>query len=141
MNFLRYSTLRIIILTKVYESVFFQLKTLVKVTVENVSDVVWRSSRYLKASPNIALRVFKKNDGRTTRRSRDMQLKVKKNEFFKVFNSQNILTKVYVLKVTLENFSDVVWRCPRYRKAFPNIALRVREKMTVVRRVDQEICN
>ena len=59
----------------------------------------------------------RKNDGRTTRRSRDMQLKVKKNEFFKVFNSQNILTKVYenvffqlktLVKVTLEKFSDVV---------------------------------
>ena len=55
----------------------------------------------------------RKNDGRTTRRSRDMQLKVKKNEFFKVFNSQNILTKVYesvfvqlktLIKVNLEKF-------------------------------------
>ena len=60
----------------------------------------------------------RKNDGRTTRRSRDMQLKVKKNEFFKVFNSQNIiLTKMYesvffqmktLIKVTLEKFSGVV---------------------------------
>ena len=62
--------------------------------------------------------VKKKNDARTTRRSRDMQLKVKKKkEFFKVFNSQNILTKAYanvffqlktLVKVTLEKFSDVV---------------------------------
>ena len=43
--------------------------------------------------------------------------KSEKIEFFKVFNSQNILTKVYenvffqlkkLLKVTLENFSGVV---------------------------------
>ena len=59
----------------------------------------------------------RKNDGRTTRRSRDLQLKVKKNEFFKVFNSQNILTKMYesaflqlktLIKVTPEKFPGVV---------------------------------
>ena len=69
-----------------------------------------------------------------TRRSRDMQLKVKKNEFLNVFSSQNILTKMYesvffqlknLVKATLENFSDLVSRCLSYLKAFPNIHLSV----------------
>ena len=41
---------------------------------------------------------------------------------------QNILRVEYLKKVTLENFSDVIWRCSRSLKAFSNIALRVREK-------------
>ena len=66
-----------------YESVFFQLKTLIKVTLEKFSDVILRCSRYLKASPNIALRVREKMMCRNKRRSRDMQLKVKKLNFLR----------------------------------------------------------
>ena len=50
-------------------------------------------------------------------KKKNSQLKVKKNEFFKVFNSQNILTKMYesaflqlktLIKVTPEKVSGVV---------------------------------
>ena len=63
-------------------------------------------SEYSSARP-------RKNYGRSTRRPRDIQLKVEKSEFFKVFNPQNILMKFLknvdfgrktFLKVALENF-------------------------------------
>ena len=132
-----------------YEIVFFQLETLIKVTLEKFSDVIWRCWRYIKASPDIALRVREKM--MVVRRVDQEICNWKwKNWIFKIFNSQNIPTKLYesvffqlkiLIKVTLEKFSDVVWRSSRYLKASPNIALRVFKKKTVVRRVDREICN
>ena len=97
-----------------------------------------------KSYPKNSFTRPRKSDGLTTRRSRDMQLKVKKIEFFKVFNSQNILTKIFEIlnfqwkiffKVALEKFSDVIWKCWRYLKASPNIALCVREKITTIQQV------
>ena len=90
----------------------------------------------------------RKNYGRTTRKSRDIQLKVKKSDFFKLFNPQNILMKTLenvafwrktFFKVALEKFSSAVWRCSRYLNASTNIALRSRKKITIIRNVDQKI--
>ena len=76
--------------------------------------------KMLKVSKSFSLHTFtrtRKNYGRTTRRSRDIQLKVEKSDFFKLFNSQNILMKTLenvafwrktFLKVALEKFSGVV---------------------------------
>ena len=61
--------------------------------------------KMLKVSKSFSLHSStrsRKNDGRTTHRSTNIQLKVEKTDFFKVFNSQDILMK------TLENVA--FWR-------------------------------
>ena len=76
--------------------------------------------KMLKVSKSFSLHSSthsRKNYGRLTRRSRDIQLKVEKSEFFKLFNSQNILMKTLenvafwrktFFKVALEKFSGAV---------------------------------
>ena len=90
------------ILTKVYENVFFSTEKVLK----SHSRKFFRCRmEMLKVSKSFSLHSStrsRKNYGRTTRRSRDIQLKVEKSEFFKLFNSQNILMK------TLENVA--FWR-------------------------------
>ena len=89
-----------------------------------------------------------RNYGRMKRRSRNIQLKVEKSEFLKLFKSQSILMKIlenvgfwrkFFLKVALETFSGALWRCSRYLNASTNIALRSRKKITMIRIVDKKI--
>ena len=55
-----------------------------------------------------------------------------------IFEKVDFQRKTF-FQVALENFSDVVWRCSRYLKVSPNIALRVREKITTIQHVHKKI--